>query len=569
MKKNMILFLLLLLMIIPGYGHSSMSMVIKNFDHEVYGAHKQNWGMVQDNRGIMYFANSEGVLEFDSLNWRLITLPGGSGAYGLAKDHRGRVYVGGDSEIGYLAVDEKGIMNYRSLLEKVPVKYRGRKERIIQVGIIPEGVVFLFERLLLIINEDKVKAFEARKYFFSFIYHRGELYLIDDARGLLMVDGDRLVSVTGGHLLRAYVMLPFKNDTVLIITTQCGGIIFDPAVLRSGKDAFRPLIKEENDYFQGNLISCGLVLENNHVVLGSLEKGIAIFNPDGGQVSRILPAQGLKDRHVYGIYRDTVGNIWVGMDNGISMIRIPPPFFRASITPPRAAKGTFSGSIPFAALIRGCQKFSDESVIFGGAFFAGGDRVQDVEQPEFQVPEFEYAYNGFRFTFSSNNYVEIEKTNYQCYLEGSDKDWSNWFDHNTREYTNLHWGKYRFRVRARNHLGEISREASFTFRVKPPWYETWWFLAVQIGFIISVLATSGIIERLGWSSKISNYGIIFAVIIIFEYVNGFIGPIIGRYSDGIAFFGMLMTGVMSIIISPVQDFIQEILTRIFRGRYNS
>ena len=32
----------------------------------------QNWDILQDNRGIMYFANTKGLLEFDGKNWRVL-----------------------------------------------------------------------------------------------------------------------------------------------------------------------------------------------------------------------------------------------------------------------------------------------------------------------------------------------------------------------------------------------------------------------------------------------------------------------------------------------------------------
>jgi len=77
-----------------------------------------------------------------------------------------------------------------------------------------------------------------------------------------------------------------------------------------------------------------------------------------------------------------------------------------------------------------------------------------------------------------------------------------------------------------------------------------------------VLVASRVMEGTGFAPKLSNNLIIFAVVVIFEYVNGFIGPLIGRYSEGIAFFGMLMTGVLSFIIGPAQEFLTTLLKKI-------
>ena len=50
--------------------------VISNYDQKTYKAHSQNWVAVQDARGVMYFGNSNGILEFDGQRWQLIPSPG-------------------------------------------------------------------------------------------------------------------------------------------------------------------------------------------------------------------------------------------------------------------------------------------------------------------------------------------------------------------------------------------------------------------------------------------------------------------------------------------------------------
>ena len=40
-----------------------------------YNAGIQNWAIAQDERGVMYFGNNSGLLEFDGSAWRLYELP--------------------------------------------------------------------------------------------------------------------------------------------------------------------------------------------------------------------------------------------------------------------------------------------------------------------------------------------------------------------------------------------------------------------------------------------------------------------------------------------------------------
>jgi len=87
---------------------------ITNYTPRDYGAGAQNWGIVQDDRGVMYFGNTRGVLEFDGVSWRLIEVPSTTGARWLAKDERGTIYVSVYGRFGYLRADEVGSLEYAS-----------------------------------------------------------------------------------------------------------------------------------------------------------------------------------------------------------------------------------------------------------------------------------------------------------------------------------------------------------------------------------------------------------------------------------------------------------------------
>ena len=84
---------------------------IQNFTPKEYGAHSQNWAIIQDQRGIIYVGNTEGLLEYDGISWRLIKPSGKANiVFSLAVDKNNRIYVGSFNELGYLAPDSIGQM---------------------------------------------------------------------------------------------------------------------------------------------------------------------------------------------------------------------------------------------------------------------------------------------------------------------------------------------------------------------------------------------------------------------------------------------------------------------------
>ncbi len=78
-----------------------------------------------------------------------------------------------------------------------------------------------------------------------------------------------------------------------------------------------------------------------------------------------------------------------------------------------------------------------------------------------------------RVEFSAPTFQDETATEYQTMLQGLDRDWLPWTREARRDYTNLGFGDYRFRVRARNVAGQLSEEATYAFTILPPWYRTW------------------------------------------------------------------------------------------------
>ena len=98
------------------------------------------------------------------------------------------------------------------------------------------------------------------------------------------------------------------------------------------------------------------------------------------------------------------------------------------------------------------------------------------------------ALNGLRFEYSAPTYVDESATAYQSRLDGLDTEWSAWTREARRDYTNLGFGDYRFRVRARGIGGTVTDEAMYAFTILPPWYRTWWAYAGYLALVALALA---------------------------------------------------------------------------------
>ncbi|MEO6845427.1 MAG: GAF domain-containing protein, partial [Ginsengibacter sp.] len=104
--------------------------------------------------------------------------------------------------------------------------------------------------------------------------------------------------------------------------------------------------------------------------------------------------------------------------------------------------------------------------------------------------EIKFNQNSLRFEYAAPFYEQEDKVQYQTWLEGFEKTWSDLGKNTYKEYTNLSPGKYTFHVRAKNLYHQISEEAVYSFTILSPWYRTWWayslyaLLFLLAGFLI-------------------------------------------------------------------------------------
>lgn len=88
----------------------------------------------------------------------------------------------------------------------------------------------------------------------------------------------------------------------------------------------------------------------------------------------------------------------------------------------------------------------------------------------------------------SFDYVALETgansaIRYSYFLEGYSKSWSPETANTSVTFGNMYEGNYRFMVKARNLDGKWSEAITYTFRVLPPWWRTWWaYILYLLGF---------------------------------------------------------------------------------------
>ena len=160
---------------------------IENYSRKDYNASTQNWAIVQDKRGVLFFGNNDGLLEFDGVNWRSIQMPNNSVVRSLAIDDHCKIYVGAFNEFGYLQTTKNGKIDYVSLVEMVPGELRNFGD-IWKIHPVENGIIFQSFTEIFLFQNNKIKVIAQKRDFHFSFYVNDEFYITERNRGLLKLE---------------------------------------------------------------------------------------------------------------------------------------------------------------------------------------------------------------------------------------------------------------------------------------------------------------------------------------------------------------------------------------------
>jgi signal transduction histidine kinase len=184
------------------------------------------------------------------------------------------------------------------------------------------------------------------------------------------------------------------------------------------------------------------------------DRGLDRFDPSRNQWTHFSTQDGLVGNAISKVLRDQNGFIWIASEGGISRFD------------PRKEKET---TPPAAVYLTRLQ--------------VAGEEVRVEETGTEIVPPLELAAtkNNLTIAFVVPNYQDASKLLYQYKLEGVDEEWRAPTQERSVTFGSLAAGKYRFLVRAVGQNGVTSPQpAVFEFRILPPVYLRWWFIAASL-----------------------------------------------------------------------------------------
>lgn len=295
--------------------------IVKNYSKQEYGAGRQNWDIVQQSNGMLYFANNMGILQFDGLFWNEYKMPNNSIVRSLAVDSADIVYVGASNEFGFLRPNNRGKLQYHSLSQKLPPESRNFGE-VWKTYFSPQGVYFQTFNSVFLYKKGQVHVLAQGKDLGLSFLLRDTLYVRDKAsQELLMFRGTsqnrrKLTNWPAG--MRINALLPYDKQRLLVASSSRLFFLQNGALEKWSFPNAALLSK--------NRIFSACPLGEKYFAFGTVLGGLVVIDKSGRLLQHIERRKNLQDNTVLCTFEDRYGKLWLGLDNGISEIEIHSPF---------------------------------------------------------------------------------------------------------------------------------------------------------------------------------------------------------------------------------------------------
>ncbi|MFN2313350.1 MAG: SpoIIE family protein phosphatase [Bacteroidales bacterium] len=256
-----------------------------------------NLSITMDKRGVMYFGNeSSGIVTYDGTLWGLIPMLKRQRVVALATDHRGVVFVGGDTDFGFLQPDPAGRITYNSLAGRISDStIRSEISPILSIAYDSNSVYFSDGRrlYLLDIGIDSVSVTDMEREYglknvSSILTLNTRTVLADDREGLFEYRGGKISRLPGGEkirMVRFAGLLRYDNNNIVVATEEGSLVLFNH---RTGALNTQFLSRTDNNRLRKGSLTSVALLPGGMIAAGLSDRGgLYIFSHEGKLLQHI------------------------------------------------------------------------------------------------------------------------------------------------------------------------------------------------------------------------------------------------------------------------------------------
>ncbi|OJJ23539.1 hypothetical protein BKI52_04020 [marine bacterium AO1-C] len=304
---------------------SAQTPFLTHYSPDAYKAGIINWQGIQEKSGMLYFANMDGVLQFDGFKWQMHYLPQKEAVFSIALHNNGRIYVGGARQFGFMERNSAGNLQFQSLKKQLSKDAQSKLKTIYKIFILKNTVIFQGLKI-------------------SFIYQNDSLHVLNIPSSDMFFLGDKLLvrkeqqlfeysypdKFTANNLFKGVPInslisiTPLTPSSFLIFNSQKQFSIYDAEAASGKRLKFIPTL----DSVKNAIIQTIYPMSDGRLAISTYDQGLFVFNKEMQLLYKLDKTNGLRSNRVYAIFEDQQHNLWLPLYYGLAQVALGSPILQ-------------------------------------------------------------------------------------------------------------------------------------------------------------------------------------------------------------------------------------------------
>ncbi len=290
---------------------------IHNYLSIDYNGDQQNWSITQDCNELLYTANSDGILIYNGLKWQLVRVPHNHIPRTLYKGSDCKIYVAGYEFFGAINAEKRDSVFYEDIGGSL---LKDTNEEFWNIFGNEEQIIFQSFSDVYLYDYESISKLSPPGNVMLGTSVDQNLWLPKIENGLYRIIGNQISEEKISEQLpiksKVVGIVKGENSNELLIATQYNGIF------RWFNNKIQPYKTTLDDELKQVQINKFLKSNSGYYIIGTILNGLYYGKDLKAEIKNINKSNGLNNNTVLSLFEDKNQDLWVGLDRGISQIKL-------------------------------------------------------------------------------------------------------------------------------------------------------------------------------------------------------------------------------------------------------
>ncbi len=308
MKCSKLNILILLLLGSNLYAQKGLPALV-NISSKEYNADPKNYDLIQDNRGIIFIANQNGILSFDGTYWNLTELPNKVVPNTLDITSDNQIIVAGNNIIGILKANKRGEPYFHTL--KTGGWGNARK-----IYVLGKNAYISTDSSLFYFENQQIKECSLGQ---PVTWNKNQTLIVHHKWGLGAVNNNIFQPILPTQNIsnkNLVSLVKIEDNHYLICSSERIWNFKNGLVL--------PFPNKSENIYKSGIITDLRRSKNGYLIISTLRSGVLVLTADGNLQYWLNRNAGLESEAVLGTMVDDREHLWMATERGISYADLNP-----------------------------------------------------------------------------------------------------------------------------------------------------------------------------------------------------------------------------------------------------